>query len=183
MVRNTNISRILTGALALALVELAGAVTFNAAAVSPAQAQFGDFFGRPRPQPQRGGGFFQQLFGNSQSEQGEQQADYSRAPLPKKPDPNIVPTTTIMVLGDGMADWLAYGLEDALSESPEISILRRAKANSGLLRYDFKGDLDWWHAARDILAKDKVDYVVMMIGVGDRSEERRVGKECRSRWS
>jgi hypothetical protein len=171
MARNTNISRILTGALALALVELAGAVAFNAAAVAPAQAQFGDFFGRPRPQPQRGGGFFQQLFGNPQIEQ-EQQADYSRAPLPKKPDPNVVPTTTIMVLGDGMADWLAYGLEDALAESPEISILRRPKANSGLVRYDFKGDMDWWHAARDILAKDKVDYVVMMIGVADRQNIR-----------
>jgi hypothetical protein len=171
MADKTRIAKLLTGALALALVEFTGAVALNCTAISPAQAQFGDFFGRPRQQPQRGGSFFQQLFGNPQSEP-EQQVDYSRAPLPKKPDPNIVPTTTIMVLGDGMADWLAYGLEDALSESPEISILRRAKQHSGLVRYDFKGDMDWWHAARDILAKDKVDYVVMMIGVADRQNIR-----------
>src|SRR5581483_8258678 len=46
------------------------------------------------------------------------------------------------------------------------------KQHSGLVRYDFKGDMDWWHAARDILAKDKVDYVVMMIGVADRQNIR-----------
>ena len=31
----------------------------------------------------------------------------------------------IVVLGDANADWLAYGLEDAYSENPEINIVRK----------------------------------------------------------
>ena len=75
-------------------------------------------------------------------------------------------------MGDGMADWLAYGLEDAFSDSPEIAIIRKNKIHSGLLRYDTKGDLDWWHVARDILAQEKPNYVIMMLGVSDRQNIR-----------
>jgi uncharacterized protein len=86
-------------------------------------------------------------------------------------DPKAEPvqtTTSIVVMGDGMADWLAYGLEDAFSDTPEIGIIRKNKTHSGLLRYDPKGDLDWWHAARDILTPEKPSYVIMMLGVSDR---------------
>ena len=34
-------------------------------------------------------------------------------------------TTSIVVVGDANADWLAYGLEDAFSEKPEIAIVRK----------------------------------------------------------
>ena len=129
-----------------------------------------------------GGGFFQNLFGggggyqpgggNYQQRPSETEAapqvDYSRAPAPRKPDPTVVPSTSIVVMGDAMADWLAYGLEDAFADSPEVAIVRKNKRNSGLLRYEFKSDLDWWHAARDMLAQDKADYVVMMLGLSDR---------------
>jgi len=71
-----------------------------------------------------------------------------------------------------MADWLGYGLEDVFSDTPEIRVLRKNKLNSGLLHYDAKGDLDWWHVARDTLAQEKADYVVMMLGVGDRQAIR-----------
>ena len=83
-------------------------------------------------------------------------------------------------MGDGMADWLAYGLEDAFSDSPEIGIVRKNKIHSGLLRYEAKGDLDWWHVARDILAQEKPNYVVMMLGVSDRQNirERDLAKEA-----
>src|SRR4029077_14082722 len=67
-------------------------------------------------------------------------------------------------------DWLAYGLEDIFVDSPEIGIVRKNKLNSGLLRYDSKGDLDWWHVARDTLAQEKADYVIMMLGIGDRQD-------------
>jgi hypothetical protein len=79
-----------------------------------------------------------------------------------------------------MADWLAYGLEDAFSDSPEIAIVRKNKAYSGLLHYDAKSDLDWWHVARDILAQEKPSYVVMMLGVTDRQSirERDLAKEA-----
>ena len=35
-----------------------------------------------------------------------------------------------------------------------------------------KGDLDWWRVARDILAQEKANYVVMMMGVSDRQSIR-----------
>ncbi len=69
-----------------------------------------------------------------------------------------------------MADWLAYGLEDAFSDMPEVGIVRKSKVHSGLIRYDAKTDLDWWHAARDILAAEKPNYVIMMLGVSDKQE-------------
>ena len=37
-------------------------------------------------------------------------------------------TTKILVLGDSMADWLAYGLDDALAETPEIGVIRKHKS-------------------------------------------------------
>jgi lysophospholipase L1-like esterase len=77
-----------------------------------------------------------------------------------------------MVLGDSMADWLGYGLEEAFSDSPEIAIVRKTKLHSGLIRYEPKSDLDWWHVARDLLSKEKVDFVVMMLGVDDRTSIR-----------
>jgi hypothetical protein len=64
-------------------------------------------------------------------------------------------------------DWLAYGLEDAFSDSPEIAVVRKNKVHSGLVRYDQKGDLDWWRVARDMLTQEKPNFVVMMLGVSD----------------
>jgi uncharacterized protein len=136
-----------------------------------------------------GGGFFGNLFGGGGSYYQQRpyegdapapQVDYSRAPSPRKPDPTVVPTVSIMVMGDAMADWLAYGLEDAFSDSPEVAIIRNAKRNSGLLRYEYKSDLDWWHVARDLLAREKADYVVMMLGVSDKQNirEKDLAKEA-----
>ncbi|MFZ1189190.1 MAG: DUF459 domain-containing protein, partial [Pseudolabrys sp.] len=105
----------------------------------------------------------------------QQPSESSRAPPPKKAeakDEQTEPTTSIVVMGDDMADWLASGLEDIFSDTPEIRIIRKNKLNSGLLHYDAKGDLDWWHVARDTLARGKADYVVMMLGIGDREEIR-----------
>ena len=149
------------------------------------------FSGAAEAQRTRGGNFFQQLFGGGggsfqrpfEGEQPAPQTDYSRAPPPHKPDAKtepVVPTTSILVMGDAMADWLAYGLEDAFSDTPEIAVIRNNKRGSGLLRYEYKSDLDWWHAARDILAKEKADYVVMMMGVSDHQNisERDLAKEA-----
>src|SRR5450830_805592 len=86
-------------------------------------------------------------------------------------------------MGDGMADWLAYGLEDAFYDSPEIGIVRENKLYSGLLHYEAKGDLDWWHVARDILAQKKANYVVMMLGLSDRENirEKDLAKEAETK--
>ena len=190
------ISRWLVGAVILAAVDCAGLAAIETVLTSPAQAQFRDdrfpFLSRQRPQ-RSGGGFFGGgggfggLFGGSQrpSENEYEQApvDNSKAPAPRKVDSKgeqVAPTTSIVVLGDGMADWLAYGLEDAFSDTPEVGIVRKNKLHSGLLRYEQKGDLDWWHVARDTLAQEKANYVVMMLGVSDRQSirERDLAKEA-----
>jgi hypothetical protein len=188
------VSRWLLGALFLAVLEWGGLIAVEIAISTPAQAQFwNDWTSSRRPARQRSGGFFQNLFGNPDSapypteQSGEPRhqapADYSRAPAPRKPDAKaepVAPTTSIVVMGDGMADWLAYGLEDAFSDTPEVAIVRKDKPHSGLLRYDPKDDLDWWHVARDLLAQEKANYVVMMLGVSDRQNirERDLAKEA-----
>ena len=116
----------------------------------------------------------------------QEPSESSRAPLPKKPeakDEQIGPRTSIVVMGDDMADWLGYGLEDVFSDTPEIRVVRKNKLNSSLLHYDAKGDLDWSRVARDTLAQEKADYVVMMLGVGDRQaiREKDLAKEADTR--
>lgn len=176
MFGKTRLSRWLIGAVILAAADCAGVAAIEFSLTMPAQAQF---FGDDR-RPRRSGGFLDGLFGNSspqyiESEPSQGPSDNSRAPSPRKPDPKaepVTPTTSIIVMGDGMADWLAYGLEDAFSDTPEIAIIRKNKIHSGLLRYDVKSDLDWWHVARDILAPEKPNYVIMMLGVSDRQNIR-----------
>jgi uncharacterized protein len=98
------------------------------------------------------------------------QIDYSRAPPPKKSDTS--PATRVVVMGDAMADWLAYGLEDAFSESPEVGVVRKHHTNSGLIHGESKSAYDWPQAARDTLAGEKADIIVMMIGLADRQPIR-----------
>src|SRR5262249_21323084 len=81
-------------------------------------------------------------------------------------------TTSIVVMGDANADWLAYGLEDAFSENPEVGIVRKHRTDSGLIRYDQRRDLEWPQAAREIIAAEKPKFIVMMIGNNDRQPIR-----------
>jgi hypothetical protein len=65
-----------------------------------------------------------------------------------------------MVFGDSMADWLAYGLEQAYTDTPEIGILRRHRTLSGLIRTEARKDPrgeypDWPLAAREMIAAQK----------------------------
>jgi len=93
-------------------------------------------------------------------------ADFSKAPPPRKQD--TPPTTRVVVMGDSMADWLAYGLEDAVSETPEIGVIRKVRSFSGLLPSESRDAYNWPVAAREILAAETPDFVVMMIGLADR---------------
>jgi hypothetical protein len=75
----------------------------------------------------------------------------------------------VLVLGDAMADWLAYGLEDAYSEQPDMGVIRKYKTVSGLIKYQPKGEpADWAAAAKGILATEKADAIVVMLGLNDR---------------
>jgi uncharacterized protein len=180
------------------LIALAIAAGLVLGVVGPSSAQFFNFGGfqqQQRPQPQRGGGGFGGgwggggwggggWFGNDNSGPFQQHApqprlerrrqapapvheDFSKAPPPEKRE--TVAERRILVLGDAMADWLAYGLEDAYAEQPDMGVVRKHKTVSGLIKYQPKGDpADWAAAAKGILATEKADAIVVMLGLDDR---------------
>jgi hypothetical protein len=131
--------------------------------------------------------FFQQRGRRSWFDPPEREApppDFSRAPAPKKTD--AVPQSPIMVFGDSMADWLAYGLEQAFADNPEIGILRRHRTSSGLIRTEVRNDSrgeypDWPVAAKEMIAAQKPKFVVMMIGLNDRKQIREVAPPTRAK--
>jgi uncharacterized protein len=99
----------------------------------------------------------------------EQPPDYSHAPPATSREDA---TVKVVVMGDANADWLAFGLEDAFSEKPEIGIVRKHRTDSGLIRYDQRRDSEWPQVAREIIAAEKPNFVVMMLGNNDRQTIR-----------
>jgi len=162
------------------LIAVSVAVALLLGIAGPASAQFFNFGGPPqRPQPQQrsnGGGFGGGWFGGDLFAPFQQSApnpkrvvreDFSKAPPPEKRE--TAPDRNILVLGDGMADWLAYGLEDAYADQPDMGVIRRHKTFSGLIRYQPRGDpADWAAAAKTILAAEKPEAIVVMLGLNDR---------------
>jgi hypothetical protein len=117
----------------------------------------------------RGGGIFSPF-----REQAPQRVDNSHAPAPRKYEKNEADNlSTVMVLGDAMADWLGYGLEAAYSDTPDMTVARKFRAGSSLI-YNEPGrgprsrQFDWAAYAKDLLAKENASVVVMMIGLSDR---------------
>ncbi len=153
-------------------ITLAVVVVLLLGIAGPASAQFFfNFGGPPRQQPRNGG---QGWFGGDLFTPFQQQAprrvvreDFSRAPPPEKRD--TIPERNVLVLGDAMADWLAYGLEDAYADQPDIGVVRKHKTYSGLIKYQPKGEpADWAAAAKSILATEKPEAIVVMLGLNDR---------------
>jgi hypothetical protein len=163
------------------MTALAVVLVLLVAITTPASAQFFNFGGPPRPQPQfqqapqrgPGGWFGGDLFAPFQQQAPRRAIEnYSKAPPPEKRDA-VAAEHNVLVLGDAMADWLAYGLEDAYAEQPDMGVLRRHKTVSGLIRYQPKGDpVDWAAAAKAILAAEKPDVIVVMLGLNDRTAIR-----------
>lgn len=158
------------------LIALGTALAILVSIAGPASAQFFNFpgFGGPpqrqAPPPRNGGGgwFGGDFFAPFQQQQ--QQAprqDFSRAPSPARRD--TTPDKNVLVIGDAMADWLAYGLEDAYAEQPDMGVIRKHKTTSGLIKYQPKGEpSDWAAAAKGILETEKPDVIVVMLGLNDR---------------
>jgi hypothetical protein len=155
---------------------------FATAAVLPVPAG-AQFFGshyqygqrQTRPPPPQRGYFSFPFFGGGGG--GDQFNPFYRpAPPPvesyKAPPPRKLetpPTSTVLVIGDTMADWLAYGLEETLADSPEIGVARNIRPTSGLMRYDAKNDsLEWSGIVKDFLATEKPSAIVVMLGLNDR---------------
>ena len=130
------------------LVALAVALALLVGIAGPASAQFFNFgnnfgnFGGPQRSPPRGGGGwfggdifepFQQQIPRRRQAPRQIPEDFSKAPPPEKRE--TVPERNVLVLGDAMADWLAYGLEDAYAERPDMGVIRKHKTVSGLIKY------------------------------------------------
>src|SRR5215467_478993 len=181
MVRNGCLRLLIATALLAAEAVLATTILVLTPAPSGAQFFFGfenrrqrgpfDWFAPATPSPSP----------RQQVERSPPAVDYSRAPAPNRADPKVESTVTtpILVLGDAMADWLAYGLELAYADSPEIGILRRHRTNSGLIRTEVRSDPrgeypDWPQAARELIAAQKPKFVLMMIGINDRRQIREI---------
>lgn len=159
------------------LIALGTALAILVSVAGPASAQFFNFpgFGGPpqrqAPPPRNGGGggwFGGDFFAPFQQQQPQApRQDFSRAPAPSKRD--TTPDKNVLVIGDAMADWLAYGLEDAYTEQPDMGVIRKHKTTSGLIKYQPKGEpADWAAAAKGILETEKPDVIVVMLGLNDR---------------
>jgi len=133
-----------------------------------AQAQFlgGGWGYQPyRAAPPSGGFFSFPFFGGRRGYAPP--AESYRAPPPRKLETQ--PSTTVIVVGDSMADWLAYGLEEIYADNQQIGVVRSIRQYSGLVRYEPRNEaLQWPQAIKDTLAADKPSAIVVMLGLNDR---------------
>jgi uncharacterized protein len=154
--------RRLIGALAIAAGAAAGSV--------PAAAQVYYWSDRPSApryyqQPQQRDFFSFPFFGSPRNRAPV--ADYSKAPAPRKLE--TPPSSTVVVVGDSMADWLGYGLDETYADQPDTGVVREVRATAGLIRYDPKNEtLDWPAAIKDQLATEKPSAIIVMLGLNDR---------------
>jgi hypothetical protein len=150
---------------------LIGALTIAGAAAAsvPAAAQVYYWSDRPSApgyyqQPQQRD-FFSFPFGGQRYRPPV--ADYSKAPAPRKLE--TPPSSTIAVVGDSMADWLGYGLDETYADQPDTGVVREVRATAGLIRYDPKNAaLDWPAVIKDQLAAEKPSAIIVMLGLNDR---------------
>lgn len=154
--------------------------------VAAAQGDFGfPFFDPPRrrerralPQQERGSGFFPffdwgQPRYRAQPEEPTRRrpprravhSDPTRPPAPAKRDADAA--KTVLVFGDTLADWLAYGLEEAFEDANEFAATRKIRHASSLIQNEPR-DFDWVQYIHETLAAEKADFIVMMAGLSDR---------------
>ena len=147
--------------------------------------QFGDFWGDRRSSNRNN--FFDPFWGDRRSFRPKNSYDpynpLNRRPQPqayesiKPPAPRKVetpPAETVLVIGDSLGEWLAYGLELVFAETPQIGIVRKIKPDLGLVRDDARSDTpEWTQAIKDLLpTTEKPNAIVVMLGVNDRSALR-----------
>jgi len=103
-----------------------------------------------------------------------QQQVYESVKPPAPPKVETPPAQNVLVIGDSLGEWLAYGLELVFAETPQIGIVRKIKPDLGLVRDDARLDApEWTKAIKDMLpAAEKPNAIVVMFGVNDRSPLR-----------
>ncbi len=132
--------------------------------------QFRDFFQFPFGGGGGGGRGQGNFFNPSPANPQRVPQDYeaTKPPPPRKVE--TAPPSPGGVIGDGLADWLSYGLEEAFTDTPEVGIVRKIKPYSGLIRYEAaRGEVqDWSQAVKDLIGPDKPAAIVVMLGLNDR---------------
>lgn len=84
--------------------------------------------------------------------------------------PKLETAANVVTLGDSLADLLATGLDEAFAETPAVTVTRRIKTSSGLVRTDYH---DWsTDIAALAAAPERIDFVVVMLGSNDRQQLR-----------
>ncbi len=84
--------------------------------------------------------------------------------------PSVGPETTIAVLGDTLGIQLAAGLREAYGSSPNVTILSKARGDTGLVNLN---ERDWGKFSRELAASsEKIDVVIMIIGSNDNQAMR-----------
>ena len=106
-------------------------------------------------------------------ESGAQTADAPAAPATEDRPAAQRPADalfTIAVLGDNLGLMLGQGLADAYAGRSDITLLRKARENTGLVRTDY---FDWTKSARELLeSNDKISAAVILLGSNDRQPLR-----------
>jgi len=91
--------------------------------------------------------------------------DYSKAPPRKIGD---AADQHVVVIGDSLADWLAYGLDETYTDQPDIASSAKYAATSGIIRYDAKNDTLDWPQRSKTHSHEKPNAIVVMLGFNDR---------------
>ena len=162
--------------LAVAAAIMAGALALP----TGAQAQFfggGWGYQQPYRAAPPSNGFSFPFFGRRRAYAPP--AESYRAPPPRKPE--TPPSSTVIVVGNSMADWLAYGLEEVYADNQQIGVVRSVRTYSGLVRYEPRNEaLQWPQAVKDALATEKPSAIVVMLGLNDRIplRERAAPADC-----
>ncbi|MEJ0096828.1 MAG: SGNH family hydrolase [Bauldia sp.] len=173
-------------ASAALLLAIAVAVPANLASaqdpVPPGDIGGGSYGRAPPVEQPRRGGFLEMLFGPSllhpfrsfqpppQPVAPAQPAQPSEPPVPTVQIlPKDANAKKILVLGDFVADGVAWGLDQTFADEPKLAIVDDANTNSGLARSDY---YDWNAELPKILNEQKPDIVVVALGANDRQEMR-----------
>jgi uncharacterized protein len=143
------------------LIAIAAAASITVTCL-PAAAQFWGDRNYPQPPPSRDYFGFP-FFGNAPPPV----VDSTRAPSMRKLA--TPPTSTVVVIGDSMADWLGYGLDETYADQPDIGVERKIRSYGGLIHYDSRNDtLDWSQVTKDALATETPSAIIIMLGLNDR---------------
>lgn len=84
--------------------------------------------------------------------------------LPKDPA-----AKKILIVGDFVADGLAWGLNQELANEPKLTVINRSNSGSGLVQQD---SYDWNKTLPELLNKETPDVVVVALGSNDRQQLR-----------